>query len=193
MSQADPPPEAQFWDVFVTELPRLPSVDELICRIVAIDFPEGFRKECGGDHTPIIPPDVVAAAVGLVIRAAVADEENAMTLHLRRRKLYAPYSWGLKLSNNIVLTEAVRQVLDALDVEDIGKLNRLFWEAYRRVEASCQEDGRVLHWPPFSDADDVEQDDVEQDDVEQDDVEQDDVEQDDVEQDDNEQDDDEQG
>ncbi|KAI3319281.1 hypothetical protein HD806DRAFT_539316 [Xylariaceae sp. AK1471] len=146
-------PEAEFWDVFVAEHPRLPSVDELICQIIAIHCLEGVLTDRNGNQNfsrTLVPPEVVALRIYQTIRAALDDEEKVMTRHLRQHKLFMPYSWGLNSSNIVALTEAVNQVLDGLDVEDLRKLDKLFWEAYQRVEGSSQKDGRKLQWRPFS-------------------------------------------
>ncbi|KAH8162469.1 hypothetical protein CIB48_g5769 [Xylaria polymorpha] len=141
----------KFWDVFIHEVPRVPSVDELICRVVGIHYPEGIVTDISG--AKIDPPRdarVVTKQILDTIKTAIELEKDFWTRQLRRNHLVTPYTWGVKLSANIAITEAEKMINEALEyVGNIDKLDTLFWDAYKRTEAHCAQNGRQLEWPPF--------------------------------------------
>ncbi|KAI8944541.1 hypothetical protein F4801DRAFT_599660 [Xylaria longipes] len=141
----------KFWDVFVDDVPRVPSVDELVCRIVGINYPQGIVTDINGaDIQPQRDAGVVTKQILETIEGAIELEKGFWMRQLRNNYLYTPYSWGVRLSSNIAITEAERMINEALEyVGNIGQLDSLFWEAYRRTEVLCEEDNCQLQWPPF--------------------------------------------
>ncbi|KAI0204396.1 hypothetical protein F4808DRAFT_413387 [Astrocystis sublimbata] len=140
-----------FWDVFADDMPRVPTVDEFICRIVGLQFPRGIVRDINGIlHNPPNDPGTTVAAIMEVITTASGLEAGFYTRTLRRNLLYVPAAWGLKLSINIALTEAENMINEALgEARNLQQLDTLFWDAYKRAEVLCGEKGVQLEWPPF--------------------------------------------
>ncbi|KAI1748909.1 hypothetical protein F4782DRAFT_534028 [Xylaria castorea] len=141
----------KFWDVFIEDVPRVPSVDELICRIVGINYPRGIVTDING---AVIHPPMDAGTVSKqildTIERAIELEKDFWTKQLRQYYIFTPYSWGVRLSSNIAITEAERMINEALgNVGNIDRLDTLFWDAYLRTELLCEQDGCQLQWPPF--------------------------------------------
>ncbi|GAW11360.1 hypothetical protein ANO14919_007040 [Xylariales sp. No.14919] len=127
------PTLAKFWNVFLEELPRAPTVDELICRVVAINYPEGLVRDRYGAY--IYPP----RDAGAVTKQILFTLKTAIDLEAE--------FWRKSLRQN----EAEAQILDALQyIGDIGKLDELFWAAFRRTEILCEKADYIIKWPPFS-------------------------------------------
>ncbi|KAI0435780.1 hypothetical protein F4803DRAFT_573837 [Xylaria telfairii] len=141
----------KFWNVFVDRVPRVPSVDELICRVVGVHFPQGIVTDINGAR--IDPPRdarVVTKQILDTIKSAIELEQDFWSKQLRQKGFVTPYTWGVKLSANIAITEAENMINEALEyVGNIDQLNTLFWDAYRRTEVLCARDNRQLEWPPF--------------------------------------------
>ncbi|KAI0422606.1 hypothetical protein F5X98DRAFT_385615 [Xylaria grammica] len=146
------PTLAKFWNVFLEELPRAPTVDELICRVVAINYPEGLVRDRYGAY--IYPPrdaGAVTKQILFTLKTAIDLEAEFWRKSLRQNGVFTPLSWGVRLSANVAIIEAEAQILDALQyIGDIGKLDELFWAAFRRTEMLCEEAGYIITWPPFS-------------------------------------------
>ncbi|KAI0450555.1 hypothetical protein F5B21DRAFT_490479 [Xylaria acuta] len=141
----------KFWDVFTDGVPRVPSVDELICRIVGINYPRGIVTDINGADIQT-PRDagVVTKQILDTIKRAIELEKDFWIRQLRQNYLYTPFSWGVRLSANIAITEAERMISEALEnVGNIQRLDTLFWEAYRRTEVLCEQNNCQLQWPPF--------------------------------------------
>ncbi|KAI0466228.1 hypothetical protein F4859DRAFT_519251 [Xylaria cf. heliscus] len=141
----------KFWDVFINDVPRVPSVDELICRIVGINYPRGIVTDINGkDIDPPMDAGTVSKKILDTIERAIELEKGFWVRQLRQNYLFTPYSWGVRLSSNIAITEAQRMIIEALGyVGNIGQLDTLFWDAYKRTEILCAEDNCQLQWPPF--------------------------------------------
>lgn len=142
---------ANFWDVFIEEIPRVPTVDELICRVVAINYPEGLVRDRRGMY--IFPPrdaQSVTEQILSTLETAIESERDFWMRQLRRKGFFTPYAWGVRLSANIAITEANAQILEALEgARNIYRLDRLFWEAFSKTESFCYQTGRNIQWAPF--------------------------------------------
>ncbi|KAI1146035.1 hypothetical protein F4825DRAFT_441926 [Nemania diffusa] len=143
----------EFWTVFIPELPRIPTVDELICRIVAINYPQGIVTDINGaDISPPMDAGIATEQILLAIQTALDLEKNFWIKQLREKRIYTPYAWALKLSSNVAIKEAETQIVGALGwVGNIQQLDALFWQAFRRTENMCNENGREIQWAPFGD------------------------------------------
>ncbi|KAI0536800.1 hypothetical protein GGR58DRAFT_527989 [Xylaria digitata] len=131
------PNVAEFWNVFIEEIPRVPTVDELICRVVVMNYPEGIVRDRKG--AAISPPTDASTATKRILftlNRAIEQERNFWMENLRRNAIFTPQAWGIRLSANISITEAETQILDALEyVGNIDNLDKLFWEAVHRTES----------------------------------------------------------
>ncbi|KAI0859651.1 hypothetical protein F4860DRAFT_244030 [Xylaria cubensis] len=140
----------KFWDVFIEDIPRVPTVDELICRIVSINYPRGIVTDINGaTFHPPVDTETVSKQILDTIKRAIELEKDFWIKQLRRNHHYTPYSWGVRLSSNIAITEAERMINEALKMGNIDQLDSLFWNAYRRTEILCEQDCVQLTWPPF--------------------------------------------
>ncbi|KAI1120897.1 hypothetical protein F5Y10DRAFT_272609 [Nemania abortiva] len=139
----------EFWSVFISEIPRIPSVDEFICRIVGINYPRGIMTDIhGASISPPIDAGIVTKQISLTIKTALELETKFWTKQLRENQLYTPYAWALRLNSNIGIKEAEIQILEALEyVGNIERLDALFWQAFRRTLSLRQGDGRKLKYP----------------------------------------------
>ncbi|KAI1424913.1 hypothetical protein F5Y12DRAFT_796608 [Xylaria sp. FL1777] len=144
-------PTPEFWEVFIEEIPRVPTVDELICRVVAINYPEGIVTDRNGAY--ISPPrdaSTVTTQILSTLKTAIETERNFWLRQLPKNGIFTPYAWGVKLSANIAIGEAENKILDALEcVGNIDRLDKLFWESFHVTERFCQQDGRSIQWAPF--------------------------------------------
>ncbi|KAI0547020.1 hypothetical protein F4679DRAFT_597962 [Xylaria curta] len=141
----------KFWDVFIEDVPRVPSVDELICRIVGINYPQGIVTDINGlTLHPPLDAGTVSKRILDTIKRAIELEKECWIKQLRKNYLFTPYSWAVRLSSNVAITEAERIINEALgNVGNIDQLDNLFWDAYRRTELLCGQDDVQLEWPPF--------------------------------------------
>jgi hypothetical protein len=121
------PVNTVFWDVFAGELPRIPSVNELICRVVLLHYPEGILADKNGKpHTSLTDSVVVKETITQTVNDALDSREAVYEKQLRRNKLYTPYAWGLMLSIGLAVVGATKQVREALDIGGSEALDRLF-------------------------------------------------------------------
>ncbi|KAJ8130751.1 hypothetical protein O1611_g2882 [Lasiodiplodia mahajangana] len=136
----------QFWTVFSADIPRVPSVDELIVRIVAINYPQGIVTDIhGAQISPPLDPATVTQQILLTIQTALDLETQFWTKQLRQNHLYTPYAWALRLSSNVAIKEAETQVTGALAwVGHIKGLDTLFWEAFHRTWDLYKKEGRII-------------------------------------------------
>ncbi|KAI8623205.1 hypothetical protein F5Y19DRAFT_493199 [Xylariaceae sp. FL1651] len=131
------PSNAEFWSVFATGFPRIPSVDELICRLITINYSEGVITDRHGKQLAFARnSQTVKEEVSATIRAAFEQERGFLTEQLRRHRITTPYAWGLRLSNNVAMTEAKKEVSKAIDDGGIVRLDEVYWSAYRRMKYS---------------------------------------------------------
>jgi len=137
-----------FWSVFAPELPSIPSVEDLICRIIAVPYPRGILTDrAGKPHQD--PPDITAVreAIDTTMKMALESETAYLDKAFRQQGVRVPYKWGLRLSQNLAMREAVEQVECLLEVADITSLDKMFWLAF--VTASMAK-GDKRGWPPFA-------------------------------------------
>ncbi|KAI0975142.1 hypothetical protein F4678DRAFT_484855 [Xylaria arbuscula] len=141
----------EFWDVFIEEVPRVPTVDELICRVVAVSFPEGLVTDrTGALINPPIDASIASKQILFTLKTAIETEKDFWFRQLRLCRVYTPYGWGVRLSANVAITEAETQILDALEwVGNIYRLDTLFWQAFDRTEEYCRNNDRRIEWGPF--------------------------------------------
>ncbi|KAI1314079.1 hypothetical protein F5Y03DRAFT_402314 [Xylaria venustula] len=142
---------SEFWDVFIEDVPRVPTVDELICRVVALNFPEGLITNING--ALISPPrnaSIASQQILFTLKAAIETQRDFWFRQLRLNRVYTPYGWSVRSNANASITEAETQILDALEwVGNIDRLDTLFWEAFRRTGEYCKDNDRIIEWGPF--------------------------------------------
>jgi hypothetical protein len=137
-----------FWSVFAPELPSIPSVEDLICRIIAIPYPKGILTDrAGKPHEE--PPDIatVREAISSTIKMALESEKEYLDKALRQQGVGVPYKWGLTLSLKLAVKEAVEQIQCLLDVADLTNLDKMFWRAFVTTSMA---NGDKRRWQPFA-------------------------------------------
>ncbi|KAK5637199.1 hypothetical protein RRF57_012911 [Xylaria bambusicola] len=93
---------SEFWEVFIQEIPRVPTVDELICRIVGMSYPDGmFWDRDGNLISPPLDHQAVTKQVLFTLQVAIDTEREFWIKQCRYKGVYTPYAWAVRLGASI--------------------------------------------------------------------------------------------
>ena len=143
----------EFWRVFIDDIPRVPTVDELICRIVGIHYPEGIVMNGQGNLIkPARDIQKVTKQILFTLQIAIDTERDFWVRYLREARVTGPFAGAVKLSASVAMEEAETLILGALEwVGNVLQLDSLYHAAYMRTLYYCTTESRELLWPPFGD------------------------------------------
>ncbi|KAJ3576574.1 hypothetical protein NPX13_g3657 [Xylaria arbuscula] len=143
----------EFWKVF-EDISRIPTVDELICRVIGARYPRGIITDGYGNFiTPRPDAQDVSKQVLFTLQIAIDTERDFWVRYLREAKVYGPFAAAVRLGASVAMDEAEAMIVDALEwVGNVHRLDVLYHAAYATALYHCNEEGRELVWPPFADS-----------------------------------------
>ncbi|KAI0506639.1 hypothetical protein F5B22DRAFT_438407 [Xylaria bambusicola] len=143
---------SEFWEVFIQEVPRVPTVDELICRVIGMSYPEGMCRDRQGNRKPLPGTyEAMTKQVLSTLQIAIDSEREFWIRQCRGKGVYTPYAWAVRLNASIALEEAEALILEALQwTGNIEGLYMLYWDAFDRTVQCCQREKREILWAPFN-------------------------------------------
>ncbi|KAI1262897.1 hypothetical protein F5Y18DRAFT_438712 [Xylariaceae sp. FL1019] len=140
-------PDVDFWSVFASQFPIIPTVDELFCRIITLAYPKGVLTDVNGQKLPVTGPYMTATQrLEPVIKAANAQEDQFMNSQLDKHGLTR---WDLRKYDNFCNFEKAEVMVREAVRGGLEQLNLVFWGAYWRVVREGQRERRDLFWQLF--------------------------------------------
>ncbi|KAI5925672.1 hypothetical protein F4810DRAFT_657538 [Camillea tinctor] len=138
IEMASPDPSISFWAVYAHEFPKCPSVDELVCQIIGVNYPEGILTDKDGNRLAFIRNlktlewEMIRTSIKAVedLSEFVAQEALPRDISYEDGKeINKQYESSIKEAAKIIY----RALNDGGASYGLIYLDRVMWECYRKA------------------------------------------------------------